>query len=128
MSDPEEGKSCFRIVPLVSPQTVKERIKKSDKAVVVSVVDAGCDACAETKPELNKAACALQDEAEVLLVDIEQADALADELGVKNLPTTYVYRKGARVASSEGYNTSDHFVKLAKTIKKLAAKKGRKKK
>lgn len=91
-----------------------QALKRSGKPVLVQFAAKWCGACKATNPEIQKAACALGESAEVVRVDVDENPMLAAQHKVEAYPTVVVYQGGKIVKREEGAGKAADFVELVK--------------
>jgi len=77
-------------------------IIQDDKPTLVDFFSEWCPHCQETLPEIDKAARSNCGSANVVKVDVDKHEDLANEFGVTALPTLVVLKNGQELERSEG--------------------------
>ena len=98
-----------------------KEIISSGKPVVVKLYSPGCPSCTEAAPELQQASCPYRSDAEFLEIDIDQDEALAEELKVESIPFVAAFRNGELVDKKVGADKSEAYERF---IKKLLGESG----
>lgn len=105
-------KFCKPVRQLTFAEAVR-KLKVSMKPVLVQFRASWCEACQTATPEVEKAACAIQDDVETVAIDIDENPMLTQEFGIETVPTVALIQQG-RVLNSIAEATS------AKNYKKIA--------
>jgi thioredoxin-like negative regulator of GroEL len=97
---------CTRVVrPVAAPQ-LKQLVEQSRAnpaaTVFIKFASAFCGACKASKPAIDQAMRASQKCLDVVEIDSDVADSVADGFGVKALPTMVAMRGGKVVGRMEG--------------------------
>lgn len=114
-------KSCKLVRDLSRAQAKNELTKKDGKIRLVQFHSPWCEACRETTPEVVKANQELCGEAEVCRVDADSAGKVADEFGIKEIPTVAIIQDGKIKAQVVGADTAKAFIDLVRRFKKRKA-------
>lgn len=91
-----------------------ERLVRTKPNVLVQFAASWCGACQKSKPEVDKAACELSGEAEVVRVDVDKNPYATAKYKVEAYPTVISFKDGKQIARTEGAEKSEKYVKLAK--------------
>jgi thioredoxin-like negative regulator of GroEL len=112
------AKRCERTVRDVSPAEVKELFKNSPRPVIAQFHGTWCGACAATNPEVDALARHVCEDADVVRVNVDDANKLADDLGIESVPAVMLVHRGKVYKKVEGDTTADKFAKLFDAILK----------
>jgi thioredoxin 2 len=89
------------LVSEVSSQGLKKLIEKSDQPVIVDFWASWCGPCRSYGPQFEEASKALQN-AVFVKVDTEADPGLAEDLGIRGIPTTIVFKNGRELRRQSG--------------------------
>lgn len=96
--------------------TRAKEIIKSGKPVLVKLFSPDCPACVEASPEIQSASCPYRSDVEVLEIDVDQDEALADELKVKSIPFVAGFKGGQLVSKKAGADNSEAYEKFIQRL------------
>lgn len=83
---------------IINEQEFEERVKKSNKIVLVDFFANWCGPCKMLSPILQDAFEELdKNKFDCFKVDIDQSEALAREFGVMSIPTMIIFKEGKEV-------------------------------
>ncbi|HVK62611.1 MAG TPA: thioredoxin [Bdellovibrionales bacterium] len=85
----------------VSASGLKKLIAKSDRPVIVDFWASWCGPCKMYSPTFERASLNIHD-AVFVKVDTEKYPELSNELGIRGIPTTIVYRDGREFRRESG--------------------------
>jgi thioredoxin-like negative regulator of GroEL len=110
------GSYCPRVVrPVAAPQLrqLVEQSKANPTATFfVKFASAFCGACKESKPAIDAALRMSQKCHNVVEIDSDVNDSVADQHGVKALPTMVAMRGGKVVAKMEGAQDPQKYLRF----------------
>ena len=99
----------------VSDQEAKDLIKQSDKVVIVQLGASWCSPCKALKPKMEALSEAHKEELEVGYIDIDNDPIIAQENGVRGVPTILVYKEGTLKQTLVGNQSQETLENLVKT-------------
>lgn len=82
--------------------TLKERIGDNSRPVVIQFHAPWCGPCKAISPHVDAMAKEFEGRVEVVRIDVDKEPELAQEAGVRGVPTLVVYRDGAEVRRHSG--------------------------
>lgn len=85
-----------------SAATFLKQVERNDIPVVVDFWADWCGPCKMMAPHFDRVASELEPNVRFLKVDTEAEPGLANRYGIRSIPTTIVFRKGAIVAQQPG--------------------------
>ena len=71
-----------------------QKLKTSVEPVLVQFRASWCGACQAATPEVEKAACDIQDDIETVAIDIDENPMIATEFGIDEIPTVAIVKQG----------------------------------
>lgn len=80
---------------------------QNNEVVLVYFSAIWCGPCKELAPIIENIAKEKQDKIKVIKIDVDQDEDLAISLGIKNIPTLYIYKNGKKTWSSIGLVTQE---------------------
>lgn len=80
--------------------------ENKDKLVVIDYYAEWCGPCMNMAPHYGEMAKQYEGEAQLLKINIDNCEALADEAGVQSIPAFHFYKNGALVDKMIGANTN----------------------
>ncbi len=83
-------------------EAFQKQIDRSDIPVVVDFWGDWCGPCKMMAPHFDRIAAEMEPDVRFLKVDTEAEPALAARYGIRSIPTTMVFRKGAVLAQQPG--------------------------
>lgn len=78
----------------VTNETFEAEVLKSDKAVVVDFWAEWCGPCKALAPILEEISAEVQANAKVVKVNVDQAGELAQQYGIRGIPTLIFFKDG----------------------------------
>ncbi|MEQ8821421.1 MAG: thioredoxin domain-containing protein [Sumerlaeia bacterium] len=89
----------------VTDETFAAEVFQSDKPVLVDFWGLACPSCFRLKPLVTELAGEYARQVRVLMADIEENRATAEDLGVMALPTLILFRGGVEAGRLRGIAT-----------------------
>ena len=90
------------ITEISSKEDYEEIIKNESKPIVVDFWATWCNPCRMFAPTLDEFASEYSDKVRVLKVDVDENEQLAYQLGIRSIPTVFVYKNGEVKEKSVG--------------------------
>lgn len=97
----------------VTDATFEEKVYKAGRPVLVDFTASWCGPCKAMAPSLSDLAREYAGEADVLALDIDENPMMVEKLGVRGVPTFYLFKGEEIVFHSSGGQTRS---KLAEAI------------
>ncbi len=94
-----------------------EQLISSDKPVLVDFFATWCGPCKMMHPILEELKEKIGDKATIIKIDVDQAQELAMQYGVRAVPTLAIFKQGELVWREAGVHSADQ---LAETLAKFA--------
>ncbi len=91
-----------------------ENVLKSDKPVLVDFWATWCGPCRMIAPNVEKIAEDHAAEIVVGKVNVDEEADLAEEFGIRSIPTLILFRNGRPVAQTLGYKTVEQLEEFVK--------------
>lgn len=88
----------------------EEKVKKSDRAVVVDFYSDSCIACKKLSPALGQAEDALGDQYCFYKVNAHYEDQLVEEYEILSLPTLLVFQEGSETGRKTGAQNPEELI------------------
>jgi len=85
----------------------KDYIQQADKPVLVDFFADWCGPCQMLVPILEQLSEDMQGKVEIVKVDIDESQDLAQEFGVTSIPTLIIYNSGEVVDRMTGFQSKD---------------------
>ena len=101
----------------VTTETFETEVLKSDKAVVVDFWAEWCGPCKALAPVLEEISNEVTDSAKVVKVNVDQAGELAQQYGIRGIPTLIFFKDGEVKSTLVGNQPK---AEILKNIKDLA--------
>ena len=98
----------------INNDNFKRKVLESDIPVVVDFGATWCGPCRAIEPMLMEAAQELEGKVNIVKVDVDQNQDLAQQFGVRNVPTLIIFKNGQKIATHVGAlnrATFDNFIK-----------------
>jgi thioredoxin 1 len=86
----------------VTEATFEEKVLKNDKAVLVDFWAEWCGPCHAVAPVLDKIASEREGELEVVKVNIDEEQGIAQRYGIASIPTMVLFKDGQPAAAAIG--------------------------
>jgi thioredoxin 1 len=111
----EEKAEAFSLETMISPSGTKgilsvEVINENNFSSMIgqgiSVVDffaTWCNPCKMYAPVFAKVAAEMEGTLNFYKIDLEQAQRISQQMGVKSIPTTIIFKDGVKVATKVGF-------------------------
>ncbi|MCS6828776.1 MAG: thioredoxin [Caldilinea sp.] len=90
----------------------RERLRKSQRPVVVDVWAPWCGPCRTLSPRLEKVAESFAGQVDLWKLNADEAPELARELGVMGIPTLIFYRNGVEITRCMGVQSQEDLFRL----------------
>lgn len=105
-------KVCRPVRKLTLAEAI-QKLKVNAKPTLVKFFATWCGACEAAGPEIEKAACDIQDDIETVAIEIDEHAMLQQEFGIESLPTVAVVQQGKIKAKFEGAASAREYKKMA---------------
>ncbi len=92
---------------VLSSSEFKDYIQQADKPVLVDFFADWCGPCQMLVPILEQLSEDMQGKVEIVKVDIDESQDLAQEFGVTSIPTLIIYNSGEVVDRMTGFQSKD---------------------
>ena len=86
----------------VTEATFEQKVLKSDKPVVVDFWAEWCGPCHAVAPVLDKIASEREGELEIVKVNIDEEQGIAQRYGIASIPTIVLFKDGEPAAAAIG--------------------------
>jgi thioredoxin 1 len=86
----------------VTEATFEEKVLKSEKPVVVDFWAEWCGPCHAVAPVLDKIASEREGELEIVKVNIDEEQGIAQRYGIASIPTIVLFKDGQPAAAAIG--------------------------
>ena len=110
--------SSCETIRKVSLEEARAIIASSATPVIVKFYAPWCGACQDAAPAVQEASCSHRNKATFIAVDVDDAEALANENNVESLPTVAVFKGGQQGERREGSGSVKDFEKLFRKMLK----------
>ncbi|KAF5550601.1 thioredoxin 1 [Fusarium phyllophilum] len=96
----------FAVQDIKTTKEFKDLVSTTDKAVLIDCFATWCGPCKAISPILNKLSeeKALSDSIQFVKFDVDELPDLTAELGVRAMPTFFVFKNGSKVDELVGAN------------------------
>lgn len=91
----------------LSSETFSSTISSGDKPVLVDFWAPWCTPCKAIAPILEEVAEEMGDAVQICKVNVEDNQSLAQELGIRAIPTLLVFRNGEKVDEMVGLSSKE---------------------
>lgn len=88
-----------------------DKLLATDKKVLIDFYAEWCGPCKNMEPFLDKMTTELKDKVTIIRIDVDQNEALANELNIEALPTLKLYENKKVTWETVGYITEDELRK-----------------
>jgi thioredoxin 1 len=86
----------------VTDQSFEADVLKSSEPVVVDFWAEWCGPCRMIGPALEEISTELQGKVKIAKVNIDENQAIASQLGIRSIPTLFIYKDGQKVDQKIG--------------------------
>ncbi len=100
----------------VNKENFEAEVLSSDKLVIVDFWATWCGPCQMLAPVLAKVAEERKDSVKVCKVNVDEAQDLAMEYGIMNIPTLIMFKNGEKVKTSVGFFSKSELEKMIDNI------------
>ncbi len=104
-------------VEAVSTANFEEKVLKSDKTILVDFWAEWCGPCRSLAPILDEVASEMGDKAQVVKVNVDENGELAQQFGIRGIPTMIFFSKGEAAKTLVGIQPKEE---IKKALEELA--------
>jgi thioredoxin 1 len=101
----------------VDKSSFEESVLKSDKPILVDFWAEWCGPCKSLGPILDEVASEVGEKAQVLKCNVDENSELAQEYGIRGIPTMIFFKNGEAAKTLVGVQTKDE---IKKTLEELS--------
>jgi thioredoxin len=100
----------------VTDSSFRSEVKNSKIPVLVDFYADWCAPCKTVSPVIDKLSREFQGKIKVVKINIQDNQRVAQEYGVRSIPTVSIFKNGKSVASLIGAYPKTEYVKLIKKV------------
>lgn len=101
----------------VDKSSFEEAVLKSDKPILVDFWAEWCGPCKSLGPVLDEVASEMGERAQVLKCNVDENGELAQQYGIRGIPTMIFFKNGEAAKTLVGVQTKDE---IKKTLEELS--------